>query len=502
MIKEKELKVKISSRNSYLRDKYKCEYGDEIMVKVEDISKNSHYKITAICEECGIETEIMIHKYHVNKQRQGYYGCKKCSRKKFKLTNQELFGCDNPSQNDKVKLKRENTCIEKYGVKTTLIESETKKKIDKTNLELYGNECFLKSDARIENVKNKIIENFDKNFKLIDLIGGVIPDKYIYEIECEKGHNFKINSTMFYQRCKWNTIVCTVCNPIGSFSQSGYEIQLFEFIKNNYDGKIITSDRQLIVPQEIDIYLPDLKLGFEFNGNYWHCDLYKEKNYHKNKTDKCINKGVHLVQIYEDEWIYKQDIVKSRILNLLGKSNRIYARKCQIKEVQKDRDFLVKNHIQGFVGSAVKLGLYYQDELVSLMTFGKRRKFMNMSAVDGEYEMLRFCNKLNFTVIGGANRLFQNFIKNYKPEKIFTFADKSWSQGNLYEKLGFKHISDTSPNYYYFKDDLKRIHRFNFRKDKLIRDGFDPNKTEYQIMMERNYYRIYDSGNKKYEISF
>jgi len=192
------------------------------------------------------------------------------------------------------------------------------------------------------------------------------------------------------------------------------------------------------------------------------------------------------------------------ILNKLNKtSDKIFARKTEIIEIFDNkliRKFLDENHIQGFIGSKVKLGLFYDNKLVSLMTFGNRRVAMGKkSTKEGEYELLRFCNKLNTNVIGGASKLFKYFVNNYKPVEITTYADRSFSQGKLYETLGFKSQGKTEPNYYYIIDGI-RHHRFNFRKNLLIKQGFDPNKTEHEIMIDRKIYRIYDSGNLKFLI--
>ena len=126
------------------------------------------------------------------------------------------------------------------------------------------------------------------------------------------------------------------------------------------------------------------------------------------------------------------------------------------------------------------------------MTFGNCR-------IAIEYELLRFCNKLNTNVIGGASKLFNYFIKTYQPIEIVTYADRSISQGKLYKTLGFTFIGKTKPNYYYIIGDI-RYHRFKFRKDKLIKQGFDSNKTEHEIMIDRKILRIYDSGNLKYNL--
>jgi len=179
------------------------------------------------------------------------------------------------------------------------------------------------------------------------------------------------------------------------------------------------------------------------------------------------------------------------ILNKLGKTNtKIYARKCEIKEITNNnliREFLDKNHIQGFVGSSVKLGLYFNDELVSLMTFGKNR--LGIGKIQKyDFELLRFCNKLNTNVIGGASKLFKFFTNNYNPNKIVSYADRSYSNGKLYEKLNFIKDHTTRSGYHYVVDKVRR-HRFNFRKNKLKGVG-----TEHEIMLSNNIHRIYNSG--------
>jgi len=132
------------------------------------------------------------------------------------------------------------------------------------------------------------------------------------------------------------------------------------------------------------------------------------------------------------------------------------------------------------------------------MTFGGLRKNLGQEYKKGNFELLRFCNLLNINVIGGASKLFKYFTENYKYKYIISYADRSCSKGDLYEKLGFKLSHETKPNYYYIHR-LNRLNKFNFRKDKLISEGFDSNKTEHEIMFERGYYRIYDSGSLKYK---
>lgn len=292
---------------------------------------------------------------------------------------------------------------------------------------------------------------------------------------------------------------CPKCNA----NFSNIEKDFLDFIKENHNGKIVANIKNVISPYELDIYLPELKLAFEFNGLYWHSEKFVDKNYHLRKTEECEKLGIHLIHIYEDDWVYKQDIVKSRVLNLIGKSKRVYARKTEIKEVSYNdaKIFLEKNHIQGNCISKIRLGLYYNGELVSLMTFGKLRKCLGNKDKDGSFELLRFCNELNTSVIGGANKLFSDFINTYEFNSIISFADRSWTMNNgntLYDKLDFEFVSLTCPNYYYVNRCM-RENRFKYRKDRLVAQGFDMNKSEHRIMLDRDLYRIYDSGSIKYE---
>ena len=153
-----------------------------------------------------------------------------------------------------------------------------------------------------------------------------------------------------------------------SHRKSKDEIKIHDFIKEHYNGEIITLSKK-VIGEELDIYLPEFKLAIEFNGLYWHNEITKDKNYHKRKSDLCKDKGIQLIHIWEDDWNYKQDIVKSMILNKLNKTSiKIYARKCNLKEITNNetiRKFLNENHIQGFVGSTVKLGLFYNNELAA-----------------------------------------------------------------------------------------------------------------------------------------
>jgi len=455
---------------------------------IHNISNKDYYdkylrsENEGFCLVCGKETHFL----GIGRTK-GYRKC--CSSK-----------CSNNLVSKKNKTKE--TLIEKYGDENYVNVNKMKE----TNIIRYGNVCSVHNDLISKNIKeNRNKHKFDRISKIIEKEDCEIIDvdsQKNYKLKCNKCNNeFVIDNQTFYLRNKHNVQICLKCNPSISYSIS--ENLLFDFIKENYSGEILENSRQIISPYELDIYLPELKLAFEFNGLYWHNELYKENNYHLNKTNKCEGQGIHLIHIYEDDWMFKQDIVKSRILNLLDKSEVIYGRKCEIKEVtsKESKQFLKENHLMGSSVDKIRLGLYFKDELVSLMTFGKLRKNLGFVSKEGSFELIRFCNKLNHSVIGGANKLFKYFKEHYNPIEIISYADRSWTMNNgksIYDRLKFSLLNKTSPNYHYINNRV-RMNRFGYRKDVLVKEGYDKTKTEHEIMLDRKIYRIYDSGQLKFK---
>lgn len=206
--------------------------------------------------------------------------------------------------------------------------------------------------------------------------------------------------------------------------------------------------------------------------------------------------GKKLICIFEDELKYKNDIVKNRLDSIFGKYNtKLYARKCEVREIlAKDSfDFISKYHIQGYANAKNSIGLFYNNELVSVMTFGSLRKNLGSKSIDGEYEMIRYCSKPKTLIVGGASKMLKYFERKYNPTRIISYCDKRWSNGNLYYSLGFDLDHVSKPNYFYVRDG-KRENRFKYRKDVLVKEGYDKNKTEEEIMEERGIKRVYDCG--------
>jgi len=420
-------------------------------------------------------------------------------------TNLSKFGYKTSLLNENVKQKTRESLNLLYGVDNPMKSQEIKNKVNESNIKICGSIRYVLSDEykskKID--ENKVItaEIYSKKLNILpsDLI---ILDKENLQIKnyCAKHLTFDISKNNLNNRLLYGVDnICTECYPIDKHS-SIKEIEIKSFID---DTLRLISEKIRIENKEIDVYIPSHSLGIEFNGLYWHSNIYKDKNYHINKSNDCEAQGIQLLHVFEDEWLNKKEIVKSIIKAKLGIiENKIFARKTIVKEIstRECSNFLESNHIQGNVGAKIKIGLFYGSELVSVMTFGKKRLALgNKTNVEGEYEMLRFCNKLNTSIIGGASKLLSYFRKIYNPKSILTFADRRYSNGNLYKELGFKFTGNTEPNYYYFKcSDLIRHNRFNFRKDILVKQGFDASKTEFQIMNERGYLRVFDCGHMKF----
>jgi hypothetical protein len=475
-------------------------------------------------------------------------------KNKIKKTNLEKYGVEHSASSELVKNKMKNTNLKKYGVEYPINCDVVKNKSIETNLEKYGVECYSMTQEFIDKVKktkkdkyndenynnrnkseetsmlkygvnnpsksteviNKIQNTVNNNFKekyskllFISPDDIIINDSFVViKKYCKQHDDFEISKSLLYSRLIINKHenICIKCNPIAE-SSSILENELKNFIRSLNVNILENKTNILNKKQEIDIYLPDHNLALEFNGIYWHSDLFKPKNYHLNKTEQCEQQNIQLLQIFDDEWIYKKEIVKSIIRNKLNIiENKIFARKCNIKEIDNNicGEFLNENHIQGNVNSNIKIGLYYNNELMSVMTFEIARKGLgNAENNVNNYNLNRFCNKINTQIIGGASKLLNYFIKTYDPESIITYADRRYSKGTLYENLNFKKMHVNKPTFFYFNNNKNiRYHRFSYRKEILIKNGwYDKNKTIDEILLEHKIYKIYDCGTIKYQMN-
>jgi len=433
-------------------------------------------------------------------------------------TNNLRYGGNSPMSNSKIKEKSRNTMMSNWGFDNpSKVVEIIEKRIEsfKSNVDSYKKSYKKTSNRRYgvdhpwmnKEIHSKTIDFFYQDYKkrIEDKISSMDFKFKRFEknlsttliFDCGLcGEEFGILTYQFYSRINNKVSICTNCYPI-SENASISQIEIFNFIRSNYLGESILDHK--IDRYEIDIYLPELKIGFEYNGVYWHSDKFKDNNYHFLKKEYFSKMGIDIITIWEDDWQIKSEIVKSFILNKLGRSKKIFARKCEIRRVDypTSRLFLEHNHLQGDCKSSIRIGLFYENSLVSLMAFSKPRIALGGRQSDGSYELTRFCNLVGHIVVGGASRILKFFLEAYSPKDILSYSDNLISNGDLYEKLGFKFSHISKPGYWYIIDGI-REHRFNWRKSKLVKMGFDPMKTEEEIMSENGYCRVYNGGNKKW----
>lgn len=394
------------------------------------------------------------------------------------------------------KIKKVN--LEKFGTETYTQTEEYKEKVRKIRTKEWENKRTCKIEAtKLETYKKKYFSEYE--YLGYRESGGKFKTRD-HNLKCGCGHEFWIQNQLVLIRTKAKENLCTLCNPLNNYTrpQNDFKDFLYSIIP---EKEIFQNCRSVFNGEmELDLYIESQKIAFEFNGLFWHSEVNVDKNYHLRKTQRCEEKGIRLVHIWEDDWKLKRPIVESMVRNIFGKTQRtLYARKCDIKHLKYNEisSFLDENHLQGQTISTINYGLFFDSELVSVMTFSPQRLSVGGKKEDGSFELVRFCNKINTNVVGAASKLFSYFIKKINPTTIKSFADKSWSNGHLYEVLGFKKMKDSEPAYHYIVSNTRQ-NRFKYRKSELIRHGFDESKTEHEIMLERHIYRIYDCGNYVY----
>lgn len=539
----------------FIKDQELIDYFNDI--KVNKFKNNSRAVITAImndiyewpkCIVCGNDVKCLngifmttcsqkcAHKiidYSArNKVREKTclerYGVKhnwasKDLRNKTKQKILETYGVTSYSQTDEFKQKYKKTCLEKYGVENYLSTKEARDRIKQTCLKKYGVKYHPQDELAKIKRKNTMQSRYgvDTPFalqtslekqqnwrnetsfnKLVEMNTECTPlftreefDKYgathMYAWKCKRcGYEFE--HTARTHNNGYHIIRCEKCSP-----NSLIQKELQDFIAKYVDD-VQFNTRNIIPPKELDIYIPSKQLAIEFNGVFFHNDYHVESNYHLNKTELCKEKGIQLIHIWDCDYVTKPQIIQDRIKNLLGIYEvKIYARNCTVKEIsfKNGSEFIDKYHLQGKDTSKVYLGLFHDNELISVMSF-KTPRFTDSY----EYELVRFVNKSGYHIIGGAGKLLSYFEHTYTPKSIITYADKCWSNGKLYERLGFTHDHDTLPGYFYSKNNVK-YSRYMCQKHKLpelLGEKFNPELSESDNMKVNQYNKVYDCGHKVY----
>jgi len=348
----------------------------------------------------------------------------------------------------------------------------------------------------IEYIKKKLLEN---QYTLIE-------ESYTIKRKALKAIHNKCNSIRENRFSNFFDQECPVCSNTGT---SKAEFFIDEWVKSlglhtekfRFKGKT--------KGKEIDIYIPSLNLGIEYCGLYWHNELSPQprlRAYHYDKMIQANEQGIRLITIFEDEWESRNSQVKGFLKSILKKSKRrVFARKCEVKEVESKeaRTFLEKYHIQGKTNFKVALGLFFEDELLGLVTGNThhRQKGDNPPLV-----LNRLVFKEDCQIIGGSSKLLKSLMKygkNSGYEKLISWSDNRWSQGNVYEKIGFILTESLGPDYSYVVEGAReRQSKQSNKKKLLIKKGAvgTMNNTERELALSLNLYRIWDCGKKRWEI--
>jgi len=469
----------LSSTKTEFVDNAKEVHGDRYDYSRVQYTKSTS-KVTIVCQEHG---EFVQAAYtHLRG-----HGCPKCALEHLSSTKTEFVERAKVIHGDRYDYSKAEYAGSQ--VKVAIICPDHGEFVQAPYNHLRGAGC---PKCVVEHRSSSKIEFVDNANKVHD-------NKYDYSLVDYKRSKAKVTIVCQehgeFQQIPNNHLNGAGCPKCANVGPSNGELEVLEFIKSIYDGEVLSSERSLIAPKELDVVIPGKGIAIEFNGLYWHSEASgKDKNYHLDKTKACEAKGYQLIHIFENEWINKREIVESRLKAKLGLTERrIYARKCKIIEVDSStaKKFMDENHIQGKCVSSINLALEFENEVVAVMTFGKSRY---SKAYD--WELLRFANKLNTTVVGGASKLFKHFTKN-NPGSITSYSDKRWNNGKVYSAIGMKHIHTSPPCYWYFLSGDKIYHRSKFQKHKLSKllDNFDPNLSESKNMILNGYNRIFDCGN-------
>ena len=304
---------------------------------------------------------------------------------------------------------------------------------------------------------------------------------------------------------------CPKCgNMVGLYGSRG-ENDVKDYIASL--GYKVDKGRKVLDGKEIDILSTDKNIGIEYNGSVVHAtlgSLYDDKpiDYHQQKFLLAKEKGIHLINIFDVDWNTNQERIKMYLKSLFVPQEKLMARKCEIKTVSNDTacEFVDKYHLQGANKATMKInyGLYYNDELYAVMSFGKLRL---KNTKEGQYELHRYCVKDGYTIVGGAQKLLCAFEEEYSPKYILSYSDNDYFTGNIYKVLGFDEKGQTTPRYYWYINgkEIKReqcqLKKLKVQYPQLMEEAVQngvSNKEDY-VMLQLGACKVFRSGNTKWE---
>ena len=501
--KEKHIRENFPDFYQYIINTYKEPFIEALYLYINNLSQ------PPVCEACGSPVKFLGFNKGYN-----HYCSSECFQKnawydKFTQSNIKRLGVAHHFQLKEYRDKAKQTIAERYGDAHAMRNSEIKNKFKQSCKEKYGVDWYTQTDSFKEKAKHTNLKKRGVEFPM--QLKEIRDQANSTNIERYGGTGFaslellqKAQDTYFKRTGKeWNDIESCLEEFVANILDKNH----IEYIKHN--RSILSHGK------ELDIFIPSKNIAIECNGCFWHSSggliaktefvgNIKPYDYHIQKYKECLSKNIQLITLWEDQIKNQPQIVESLLLSKLGiYKERIYARKCEVLEISSKEcaKFLEENHIQRKTKTNIRLGLFHNNSLIGVMTFSTHSKLSgDKKSHENEWELSRFCTKLNTQVVGGADKLLKYFINQYNPKYIVSFSSNDISNGSLYKRLGFISDNKISNAYWYIKiNTFKRYHRSTFSKTRLKQLGiYEEGKTESEIMDNQPYMKIYDSGHIKW----
>ncbi|MDY5929904.1 MAG: hypothetical protein SPJ27_07710 [Candidatus Onthovivens sp.] len=409
-----------------------------------------------------LTTEEIYNKLNITGKLFGYirdtYNIK-CSKKekqqKMERKFLEKYGVKNPYQSKEIQNKIIEQNLKQYGVKYNTQRSDMIKKTKETKLKRHGDSNYNNREKLKQTCLERYGVEHPNQTQMPNEIYNILHDKNLLEskilslnekdrtlINLKNLLNYNVSTIGIYVKLHGLDSLINYSNV-----KSDSENKIINFLnKNNIVFE--KNNRYILNGKELDIYIPDYNVAIEYNGTYWHSSLYKDKNYHYNKSKLCEEKGIRLIHIWEYEWENERQrpILENIILSACGKiQNKIYARNCkiEIRESKNMKQFFEENNIQGFRGGKFAICLIYNNKVVMSYIMGKA--FFGKGKY--EWEVIRGATKLGCSVIGGASKIWKYFKNNYNPQSCVYYVDYNYFNGQSIQYLdNFKFIK-TQPSF-------------------------------------------------------
>lgn len=327
--------------------------------------------------------------------------------------------------------------------------------------------------------------------------------RYPLKLKCPKGHVCEISFDSFFNK----KVRCGVCKVDYKVKQATKPEMLINSWLKEFGVEYSYRTRTVINKQELDFFIPSKNVAIEVCGLYWHSEVKggRSRRYHRDKYETCCKAGIRLLTIFSDELDKRPEAVKSRIASALGVYDyKVYARKteCRLIDNKTGYKFFNKYHVQGSSPAAFTFGLFYNNLLVAVMSFGMLSR--SNAAVDGSItiELKRYACLPMVSVVGGASKLnnrAERYIKaKYSEAFVKSFCDLRYSKidNTLYDILGFDLFNESKYTPHYISHDY--INRY--RNQTLRKRGAEKNldKSEWELRRDQGYDRIWDCGQRSY----